>query len=424
MERKITKELLKWKIDTNKKPILLYGIPNIGKTYTCLEFGKTEYKNTIYFDCLDNLELDYVFEKNTTLEKLVRGLSAISLDTIFKGESLIIFDNISESIFKSIKKIFLGKFDYHIIMITSNEEFVTKNKCSEITFKKMGLVTFKEYLKFVGKEQLIDFIEDSFKNDKPMPFHNLAFELYNDFVLTGGYPSAITSFNESKDYNLLSNTHLQNMKLLKNKFLELDNLTDVKRCSELLDNASFQLLKDNKKFVYGLVKPGGRAKEYINALNYITKNGILIKSVKVSEITSPLSKAKDDDSFKLYYNDSGFLYRKMNVNINRLLTNDKLLEVIYENNVVETLYQNGFNIYYYHSVGKCEIDIVIQTRTGKVIPIELISKEHSSKSKSLSLTISKYNIPLSIRLGYDNFSMKKGIKYVPYYASFCITEVM
>ena len=114
----------------------------------------------------------------------------------------------------------------------------------------------------------------------------------------------------------------------------------------------------------------------------------------------------------------------MNVNINRLLTNDKLLEVIYENNVVETLYQNGFTIYYYHSVGKCEIDIVIQTRTGKVIPIELISKEHSSKSKSLSLTISKYNIPLSIRLGYDNFSMKKGIKYVPYYASFCITEVI
>ena len=79
------------------------------------------------------------------------------------------------------------------------------------------------------------------------PFHNLAFELYNDFVLTGGYPSAITSFNENKDYNLLANIHLQNMKLLKNKFLELDNLTDVKRCSELLDNVSFQLLKDNKK---------------------------------------------------------------------------------------------------------------------------------------------------------------------------------
>ena len=114
----------------------------------------------------------------------------------------------------------------------------------------------------------------------------------------------------------------------------------------------------------------------------------------------------------------------MNVNTNRLLTNDKLLEVIYENNVVATLNQNGFNIYYYHSDGKCELDLVIQTRTGKIIPIEFISNEASTKSKSLSLTVNKYNIPLAVRIGYDNFSHKKNIKYIPYYATFCITEVM
>ena len=191
---------------------------------------------------------------------------------------------------------------------------------------------------------MIDFIEDSFKNDKPMPFHSLAFELYNDFILTGGYPSSIVLFNETKDYNLMSLSHEKNIKLLKNKVLEQDSINDVKKCTEIIDNVSFQLLKDNKKFVYGLVRPGGRAKEYTSSIDYLCDNNLLIKSTKVSKLESPLSKIKEDDSFKLYYNDSGFLYKRMNVNTNRLLTNDKLLEVIYENNVVSTLNQNGFNI--------------------------------------------------------------------------------
>ena len=423
MERKITQELIKWKIDNQKKPILLYGMTGCGKTYTTIEFGKKEYKNTIYFDCLNNLELNYVFEKNTTIEKLIRALSAISLETIFKEDSLIIFDNVSEKIIKVVKKLFVNG-PYHVIMITSSLSFVNKNKGPELNLKKMNLVSFPEYLKFVGKEQMIDFIEDSFKNDKPMPFHSLAFELYNDFILTGGYPSSIVLFNETKDYNLLSLSHEKNIKLLKNKVLELDNINDVKKCNEVIDNVSFQLLKENKKFVYGLVKPGGRAKEYASSIEYLCCNNLLIKSSKVSKLESPLSKIKEDDSFKLYYNDSGFLYKRMNVNTNRLLTNDKLLEVIYENNVVATLNQNGFNIYYYHSDGKCELDLVIQTRTGKIIPIEFISNEASTKSKSLSLTVNKYNIPLAVRIGYDNFSHKKNIKYIPYYATFCITEVM
>ena len=423
MERKISSELLKWKIDSQKKPILLYGMTGCGKTYTAIDFGKKEYKNTIYFDCLNNLELNYVFEKNTTLEKLIRALSAISLETIFKDESLIIFDNVTEKILKAVKKVFVNS-PYHVIMISSSLSFVNKNKGPEVILKKMNLVSFPEYLKYVGKEQLIDFIEDSFKNNKPMPFHSLAFEIYNDFILTGGYPSSIVSFNNDKDYNLLSLYHEKNIKLLKNKFLEQENLIDIKRCNEVMDNVSFQLLKDNKKFVYGLIKPGGRAKEYTSSIDYLCDNNLLIKSCKVKKLESPLSKIKDEESFKLYYNDSGFLYKRMNVNTNRLLTNDKLLEVIYENNVVATLSQNGFNIYYYHSDGKCELDLVIQTRTGKVIPIELISNDVSSKSKSLSLTIAKYNIPLSIRVGYDNFSYKKNIKYIPYYATFCINEVM
>lgn len=420
MERKISEELLKWKIDDNKKPMLLYGISGCGKTYTVLEFGKKEYKNTIYFDCNGNLELSYVFEKNSTIEKLIKGLSAISLETIFKEESLIVFDNISEKIFKLVKKIFSNS-GYDIIMITDNEKFLTGNKSGELMVKKMNLVTFPEYLKYIGKEQLIDFIEDSFKNNKPMPFHSLAIEIYNDYVITGGYPNTIINFSKDNNYNLLNSYHDKSILYIKDSLLNNENISEIKKGLDVYDSISFQLLKENRKFLYGLVKPGGRGKDYESVISYMEKNHLVIKSNRINEIVSPLSKNREDDSFKLYYNDSGILYKKMNVNSNRLLTNDKLLETLYENNVISVLNQNGFNVYNYHALGgKCEIDIVIQNRNGLIIPIEIYNKEVGSKSKSLGMTMTKYNLNFAIRLSNQNFSIKNNIKYIPYYAVFCI----
>lgn len=423
MERKITNDLIKWKIDNMKKPMLIYGVSGCGKTYTTLEFGKNEYKNIVYFDCISNLELNYVFEKNTTLDRLIRGLSAISLETIFKEETLLVFDNVTEKILEAIKKVFKGNSSYHVIAITSFDNIVDCAKGSFI-IKKLNLVNFSEYLKFIGKDQLVDFIEESFKTNKPMPFHAMAYELFNEFILTGGYPESIIRFTEEQNYNLLSSYHEKNLQLLKNKLFSLNNLIDIKRSIEVLDNISFQLLKENKKFIYGLVRPNGRAKDYEKAIDYMSSNHLIIKCNKVSKLESPLSKIKDEESFKLYFNDCGLLYKKMNVSSNRLLTNEKLVNILYENNVVSALSQNGFNMYYYHSDGKSEVDLVIQTRTGKIIPIEFLEDNNNTKSKSLSIIMTKYETPLAIRFTYNNFSEKRNIRYIPYYAAFCITENM
>lgn len=422
MERKITNELLKWKIDSYKKPLLIYGVSGSGKTYTSLDFGKKEYKNTIYFDCTNNLELAYVIEKNNSIEKLIRALSAISLETIFKDDSLIIFDNVTENVITAIKKIFTGNVEYHIIMLTSNNEFVKAHKTDTINFKRIDLVTFPEFLKYAEKEQLIDFIKDSFKNNKPCPFHNMAMEAYNDFVITGGYPNAIINYKENNNYNYLGDVHSKNIKIAKYNLLKLDNLIDIKRSREAYNNIALQLLKDNKKFQYGAIKAGARSKEYEKAIEFMHKNNMIVKSDRITALTSPLSKSKEEDSFKLYYNDSGILYKHMNISGNRLMTNDKLLGILYENNIVSTLHNNGFNIYHYHSGGKAYIDIIIQTRTGKIIPIEILHGENNSKSKSLTLSMKKYNIPVGIKIGSSDFKMKNDIKYIPYYAAFCLTE--
>lgn len=422
MERKIISDLIKWKIDNYKKPLLIYGVSGAGKTYTCLEFGKKEYKNVVYFDCLENLELSYVIEKNTQAEKLIRALSAISLETIFKEDSLLIFDNITDKVINQIKTVFSGNHEYHIIMLTNDADFVKKHKQDTINYKKLDLVSFPEYLKYIGKEQLIDFIKDSFKNNKACPFHNMAQEIYNNFVITGGYPESIINYKENDNYNLLNDVHSKNLKLSKYRLLELDNLIDIKRSGEIYNNISMQLLKENKKFQYGAIKAGARSKEYEKSIEFMKNNNMIIKSTRITELTSPLSKSKDEENFKLFYNDSGILYKRMNISANRLLTTDKLMNVLYENNVVQTLSQNGFNIYHYHSGGKAEIDIVIQTRTGKIIPIELIRGENNAKSKSLTLSMKKYNLPLGMKIGSDDFKEKNSIKYIPYYAAFCLTE--
>ena len=424
MERKINNELYSWKLDKTKKPMFLFGISGCGKTYTVLEFGKKEYKNVIYFDCLDNLELNYVFDKNNTLEKLLRGLSAISLETIFKDETLIVLDRVNEKVLKIISTLFKGISDYSIIMISNSVSMLSSAKKSDVLIKQLNLVSFPEYLKFVGKEQLVDFIYDSFHNGMPMPFHSIAEESFKDYVLTGGYPDAIISFTNNKDYSFLSLVQARIISSMVGKFLEVENPIDVKRGKELYNQVPIQLLKENKKFLYGMIRRGARSKDYENILKFMDENGFIIKCKKIGELVYPISKSKDDECFKLYMNDSGLLFKKMNISVNRLLTNDKLVNVLYENNVVSSLYQGGFTPYYYQSVGKSTLDLIIQTRDGKVIPIEFIEGEYNTKSKSLSLAISKFNISYAVRFGDFNFKKKNNVQFLPYYAAFCLLELL
>ncbi len=422
MERKITEALLQWKRDQNKKPLILYGVNGCGKTYTALEFGKTEYKNTIYFDARHNLELEYVLDKNTTSDKVIRGLAAISLETVFQEDSLIIFDNANSNVVDKIKKLFFNMPSYHIMMITDSKEIINTKKGEDITIKTMQLVSFFEYLKYVGKDQLVDFIIDSFKTNNPMPFHAMAFELYNAYLLTGGYPEIIVNEN-TKDTNLLTSYLERNTTKERSALLNLDNLIDIKRGNEIYDNIYLQLVKDNKKFQYGLLKQGGRSKEYDNAIEYLISNDIILCSYKVNEIKSPLSKAKDTDSFKLYYSNSGVLFKKLGIHYNKLVADNRLLYLLYENDIATSLKANGLNLYYHQSGGKSEIDFVIQTRTGKIFPIEIIRK-NMAKSKSLKLTMNKFDIKDAIRISEENFSIKNGIKYIPFYAICCVTETI
>ena len=420
MERKIYADLLKWKKDPNRKPLLIYGNKQIGKTYTAVEFGEREYKTVSYINSDNNLELLKIMQKERTIDKIIAKLSLLTGESILKNDTLIIIDNvIDDDIVKAVKKFGKEPNDYHIIMITSLKEKLLTFKGEELQYKYMFPMDFEEYLRAVGNIELIDFIKSSYRSNKPMPFHNIAMDYYEEFLITGGLPESIEA-NIRKETDLkIRLIHEKQLDTYKKEFLYLNNLIDITRCNEVLNILPYQLLKSNRKFQYGLMRTGGRSKDYEKALEFLSANGIAYKCYKISEVKPPLSKCKDPESFKLYLNDTGVLFMMMHLSKMKLFTDDNLKYILYENNLASAIISSGYNLYYYQSEGKAEVPFVVQTRAGKVIPIEIVNK-NLSKAKSLSLFMSKFNITEAIRFTEDNFSIKKGIKYVPIYAAFCL----
>lgn len=422
MERKIYSDLLKWKKDSNRKPLLIYGNKQIGKTYTTIEFGEREYKTVAYINTNNNQQLLSIMQKERTIDKIIARLSLLVGETILKNDTLIILDNVvDEDIVKAVKKFGKEQNDYHIIMITSLKEKLLTFKGEELQYKYMFAMDFEEYLRAVGNVELIDFIKTSYRNNKPMPFHNIAMDYYEEYLMTGGLPESVQA-NINKETDLkIRIIHEKQLDCYKEQLLYMNNLIDVSRANEVLNILPYQLLKPNRKFQYGLMRTGGRSKDYEKAIEFLTNNGIIYKCHKISEVKPPLSKCKDPESFKLYLNDTGVLFMMMHLSKLKLFTDDNLKYILYENNLADTIISCGYNLYYYQSDGKAEVPFVVQTRAGKVIPIEIVNK-NLSKAKSLSLFMSKFNINEAIRFTDDNFSIKKGIKYVPIYASFCLKE--
>ena len=422
MERKIYQDLLKWKKDISRKPLLIYGNKQVGKTYTAIEFGEKEYKTIAYINSDNNNQLLSIMEKERTIDKIIAKLSLLTGETILKNDTLIIIDNVvDEEIVKGVKKFGKEQNDYHIIMITSLREKLTVFKGEELQYKNMFSMDFEEYLKAIGNIELIDFIKTSFRNNKPMPFHSLAMDYFEEYLITGGLPeSVLANINKENDLKL-NIIHQKQLDSYKEQLLYMNNLIDISRANDVINIIPYQLLKPNRKFQYGLMRTGGRSKEYESAIDFLSNNNIVYKCYKISEVNPPLSKCKDNESFKLYLNDTGVLYMMMHLSKMKLFTDDNLKYILYENNLANSIVSCGYNLYYYQSEGKAEVPFIVQTRAGKIIPIEIVNK-NLSKAKSLSLFMSKFNITEAIRFTDDNFSMKKGIKYVPIYASFCLKE--
>ena len=423
MIRKIDEELLKWKKDEKKIPLFLYGTNSIGKTYSVLEFGKKNYSNIAYFNTFNNKELNSLLEKEKVLDKLIMKLSIMCGQSIIKGETLIVFDNIKTAkLIKNLRIFNNEALFYPTIFISSNIPLVNKNVYEGFYYRKMYPMDFFEYLKNTDKAHLIEFIKDSYENNTKMPFHNLALDTYYEYLETGGFPEVVYA-----KINNLSSNHLDS---IKNKILDVyrsnyslfDNVIPFIKTEEIMQNIPVVLSKENKKFQYGVIKKGARSKDYELSISSLVNNGIINRSFRVVNVTNPLAKEKDEESFKLYYNDVGLLYTGLFMNQAKLLTDNNLRKSLIENDIANTLIQLGYNIYYYQTEAKAEVEFIIQNNIGKIIPIELTSTK-SSKSKILSTFNDKFNINEAIKITEDNFIKRKNTRLIPVYAVCCLKDL-
>ena len=423
MERKITDDLLKWKRDSINKPFFLYGARQIGKTYSVLEFGKKFYKNVAYFNTAKNDELYLLLDKEKVLDKLISKLSLLCGESIFPDDTLIVFDNCNdEKMIKALKIFGHENSPYQVVIIGSNRIAITKTRIEEFYYRSMSTMDFFEYLSNSDKVQLIDFIKDSFDNNTSMPFHQMALDSYYEYLITGGFPEVVNC-------KLAGGSDLE-IEVLKRKIMDVyrseyslyNNGNDILKCEDIMNVLPICLTKDNKKFQYGAIKKGARSKEYEDSINNLVANGIVLRSFRLNDVKSPLLGSRDVESFKLYFNDVGLLYSSLFLNKQRFLMDLDIRRSLVENEIANTLVRNGFNLYYYQSDGKAEISFVVQDRNGKIMPIEVVNMK-LTKAKAMSLFTSKFNIEECIRLTEENFSKKKGTRFIPVYAACYLKEL-
>ena len=422
MERKIVSFFQKWKNDLIRKPLVVSGSRQIGKTFTVLEFGKNEYKNVVYFNAENNLRLVEVFKQEKSVDKIIVNLSVLSGETILPNDTLIVLDNVNNiDIIKGVKLFGSGNSSYHIIVITSRRENLSEFKGIELQFKAMYEMDFEEYLWARDEKQLADLIRESFIKRRTCSFHQVALDLFYEYLMVGGLPEVVINYLNGVSDAKLNAIKQKTLDLYIKEIALSKNLIDIPRGIEVLSSLPEQLRKGNKKFQYGLIGHGHRAKEYESSINYLVNNQIVCRSYKIRNIKSPLSSCREEESFKLYLLDDGLLYSMLNINKKEFETDENIRETLYENHIAKTLIEAGYSLYYYQSQGKAEVNFVIQNRMGQIIPIEITTKL-MSKAKSLSVLMKKFTVQEGYRITENNFSTKKEIRYLPVYAVFCLND--
>ncbi len=431
MYRKIMKYLEEWKASEHRKPLILQGARQVGKTYSILEFGRTHYENVAYFNFETNPKLNVTFEENISPDYLIPILSHIAGQTIVREKTLIVFDEVQlcERALTSLKYFCEDASDYHIIVAGSLLGVaVNRAKFSfpvgKVDIKTMYPMDMEEFMLALGENALAEQIKKSFETDTPLPsaLHDTAMQLYRQYLVVGGMPECVMQFAGTKDYILVRHTQNTILASYLNDMSKYNSLNEIKKTRLAYDNITVQLSKKNTRFQYKLIKKGGRASEFENAIEWLCLSGIVSQVYKAEQIKKPLENYRDIDAFKIYVSDLGLLAAKKDLSADDILYMSEDLNDfkggMTENYVNVQLTINGYRTYYWESERGAEIDFVIQ-REGRLIPIEVKSADNT-KAKSLKIYMETNNPDYAIKLSAKNFGFEDGKKTVPLYAAFCI----
>jgi len=420
-----------WKDSKYRKPLILQGARQVGKTYSILEFGREEYENVAYFNFETDPVLIKTFDENISAAYLIPILARLSGQTIIKEKTLIVFDEIQlcERALTSLKYFYEEAPEYHIIAAGSLLGVAVSRKKYSFPVGKVDIQTLypmdmEEFLLAYGEKDMIAQIKNCFQTDQPMPavFHEAALKYYRQYLVVGGMPECISKYLETQDYILVRHTQKTILESYLNDMSKYNSENEIKKTRLVYDNITVQVSKKNTRFQYKLIKKGGRAAEFENAIEWLALSGIVTRIQRIEQPQKPLENYRDIDSFKIYVSDVGLLCAKKDITAEDILYLSKDLDDfkggMTENYICCQLTANHYKSYYWSSARGAEIDFVIQ-REGNIIPIEVKSAENV-KAKSLSVFIESYKPAYAIKFSTKNFGFENNRKTVPLYASFCI----
>ena len=385
MKRKIYKQLLKWKRNVDRKPLMLLGARQVGKTWIMQHFGEKEYKNVAYINCDDEPRMKQLFELDYNIDRILITIQAITGVKITPADTLIIMDEIQEVPrgLHSLKYFCEKAPEYHV-MVAGSLLGVTLGKGESFPVGKVDMLTmypmdYEEFLDATGNEGWIELLhsKDWGLIDIMKPKMT---ELLRQYYFVGGMPGVVSKFIE--------NTDLQQVRTLQRDILEAyrrdiskhTSAAESTRIREVLDSLPSQLARENKKFIYGAVRKGSRAKDFELAIQWLVDAGIVYKVSRIKEPKMPLKFYEDRDAFKLFLLDCGLLACMTDASADQMLIGDNVFTefkgAFTEQYVLQQLLALGLKPYYWSNTKTpSEIDFIIQD-SQRVIPVEVKAEEN------------------------------------------------
>ncbi len=425
MYRIAMEALLQWKESKRRKPLIIEGARQVGKTWLMKEFGRQAYADTIYINFDSNPRMAELFASDLDTDRLLLGLELYAGHKIDPEKALLIFDEVQEvpRALASLKYFYENAPQYHIVCAGSLLGIAlhqgTSFPVGKVDFLKLYPLSFKEFLMATDKERFAELLD---KRDFPMitSFKQTYMDALKHYYFVGGMPEAVQSFAENRDFNEVREIQKRILAAYEQDFSKHAPNEIVPRLRMLWNSIPSQLAKENRKFIYGLVREGARAKDYETAIMWLSDCGLVHKVSRVNAAGIPLRAYEDLKAFKLFLVDVGLLGCMSGLRPRTLLDgNDLFVEfkgALTEQYVCQQLKTlRDLDIYYYtNDRGSCEVDFVVDTGEG-IIPVE-VKAEVNLKAKSLKAYRERFSPEISVRTSMADYKKEEGLINLPLYA--------
>lgn len=425
MYRAAIEKLYRWKTSKRRKPLIIEGARQVGKTWLMKEFGSRAYSDTIYINFDSNSRMAELFASDLNTDRLIMGIELYAGKKIDADNTLLLFDEVQEvpRALTSLKYFYEDAPQYHIICAGSLLGIAlhggTSFPVGKVDFLSLYPLSFKEFLAATAGERFVQLLDSQ---DYPMitPFKQTYIDALKQYYFVGGMPEAVQNFVEEKDFNEVRSIQKRILAAYEQDFSKHAPIEIVPKIRMVWNSIPSQLAKENKKFIYGLVREGGRAKDYEAAIMWLYDCGLVHKVSRVNAAGVPLKAYEDLKAFKLFIVDVGLLGCMTGLRQRTLLDGNDLFSefkgALTEQYVCQQLQTiDDLGVYYYtNDRGSCEVDFILDTGE-QIVPVE-VKAEVNLKAKSLKTYREKFSPAISVRTSMADYRKEEWLVNLPLYA--------